>query len=70
MKSFMVALSSLFLFPLSIMPDAVQNCADSSYVFNIKESTDADIQAASVQATTFAKSEFCRVVDRQIELSL
>ena len=57
-----------FVFPLTIMPDAVNNCADTSYVFITNDSDIAEVQAENLVATTFAKAEFCRVVDRQIEL--
>jgi hypothetical protein len=52
-----LAASAAFVFPLTINPHAVDDCADPSFHFVM-----SDIHGTTVPDTTNAKTSYCRVV--------
>lgn len=58
-----LAASAALIYPLSIMPNAEENCADESYHF-----VTSDAFGSTVKDTTNAKTSFCRVVADEVAL--
>lgn len=56
------AASAALIFPLTIQPNAVEKCADSSYHFVM-----SDAFGSTVKDTSNAKQQFCRVVADEVK---
>lgn len=58
-----LAASAAFIFPLTIHPQAMENCADSSFHF-----VTSDAFGTTIEDTSNAKQSYCKVVDKNAQL--
>jgi hypothetical protein len=54
---------SAFIFPLSIHPDAMQNCTNPEFHFVM-----SDALGTTVEDTSNAKDQYCKTVEKNTEL--
>jgi hypothetical protein len=57
MKTLITLATSTLIFPLTILPNSIENCADNTWQFATVSNT-ADYQVAA----EVARGEYCRVV--------
>lgn len=57
------AAASAMLYPITIQPNAVENCADPDYHFVM-----SDAFGSTVPDTTNAKGQFCKTVAAEVAL--
>lgn len=62
MKHFVSALATIaFIFPVTVMPNAVENCGNANWTFTANVPTQQE-------AADYARDEFCRVVNDYVNI--